>query len=100
MDYGTQARLSDAFYRGALGKRSEEFLEQYGIQYLILPQDSPVVRSFDRRKAIANFGKWDIYYYPEHHMARYGASRNMAGNATNPEAVGLRTEHAPLSRAK
>ena len=56
-----QSRLSRDFYAGRMDREeADQFLSEYGIRWVVLPQDSPVRASLTRAKERVRFGNWTI----------------------------------------
>jgi hypothetical protein len=67
--YSQQMELRDAFYRGDwTGDESLAFLREWGINYVVVPDGSPLHRLLASYPKAAVFPPWTLYHLPENHM--------------------------------
>jgi hypothetical protein len=67
--YGKQVELRDAFYRGDwTDNEARDFLRRYGIDYVVVPDGSPVHRLLSGYAEVATFPPWTLYHLPDNRM--------------------------------
>jgi hypothetical protein len=72
IDYQEQAKLSTAFYSGGMSEDgARDFLHRYGINYVAVPLQSPVLSTLGVGNRVSKIGSWYLYYYPENRMQPY-----------------------------
>jgi hypothetical protein len=68
-NYGQQSKLRDNFYSGDwTDETARDFLRQYGINYVVVPEGSPVHRVLSAYPKAAHFPPLTLYHLPENHM--------------------------------
>ncbi len=72
-----QSRLSNDFYEGRMDpEKADQFLSEYGIRWVVLPEGSPVRASLTRAKSRVRFGNWTTLEIEGNRMKPYlGISR-------------------------
>jgi hypothetical protein len=67
--YEYQVKLRDSFYRGDwTDETARDFLRKYGINYVVVPEGSPVHRVLSTYPKAALFPPLTLYHLPENHM--------------------------------
>lgn len=68
--FEAQSKLRDRLYSGDWTDESaREFLGGYGINYVVVPDGSPLHRLLNGHVKVAVFAAWTLYRLPENHMA-------------------------------
>jgi hypothetical protein len=68
--FEAQGKLRDRLYSGAwTDEDAREFLGRYGINYVVVPDGSPLHRLLKGHAKVAVFAPWTLYSLPENHMA-------------------------------
>ena len=67
--FSHQRELRDAFYQGEeTDEESREFLREWGINYVVAPEGSPMHRVLAGNPKAAVFGAWTLYRIPGNAM--------------------------------
>jgi hypothetical protein len=67
--YEAQSKKRDQLYAGALSDDGvRQFLSRYGINYVVVPNDSPLRRMMSGYPEVAPFPPWTLYHVPENQI--------------------------------
>ncbi len=79
LTYNEQSRLSDEFYRGELGNsKAHEFLSDYGIRYVVMPDSSLATKYMTAYRPKAKFDHLAIYQLDGPSLKPYGTLADRA----------------------
>jgi hypothetical protein len=67
--YDAQSKLRDALYSGAWSdEEARQFFRRYGINYVVVPNDSPLRSLMTGYQEVAAFPPWTLYHIPENRI--------------------------------